>query len=146
MNYTISVPLIIGYILILIISTYTIIQIYQHRNNYGTKLIAFLNYFNVFISGILHSTFFMFSVVVFISYDINILMWKISLVIGFTTLLITSIIYSFFNEYKKIKLFPFIYFTLLFGLLFGALIAEDSISLVFNGPTPPMFSIINHQP
>ena len=70
-------------------------------------------------------------------------MWKISLVIGFITLLITSIVYSFFNEYKKIKIFPFIYFTLLFGLLIGALGTPDSITLTFNGSPPPIFSIID---
>jgi hypothetical protein len=145
MNYTISTSLIIGYILTLILSTNTVIQIFRHRNKYGTNLNAFLNIANTFISGIIHSTFFMFSVVIFISYDINVLMWKISLVIGFITLLITSLIYSFFNEYKKIKLFPFLYFTLLFGLLIGALIASDSITLIFivDGPIPPFFSIMN---
>ena len=143
MNYTISTSLIIGYFLILILTINTVFQIFRHRNKYGTHLIAFLNIANVFISGIVSSTFLMFSVVIFISYDVNILMWKISLVIGFTTLLVTSIIYSFFNEYKKIKRFPFIYFTLLFGLLIGALVAPDSITLTLNGPPPPMFSIMN---
>jgi len=143
MNYTISNSLIIGYILILILSTNTIIQIFRHRNKYGTDLMAFLNIANTFIAGILFSTFFMFSVVIFISYDINILIWKTLLVIGFITLLFTSIIYSFFNEYKKNKLFPFIYFTLLFGLLIGALATPDSITLTLNGPPPPMFSIMN---
>ena len=143
MNYTISISLIIGYFIIFIISFYTVIQIFRQRNKYGTVLIAFLNSVNTFISGILFSTFFMFSVVIFISNDINILMWKISLVIGFITLLITSIVYSFFNEYKKIKIFPFIYFTLLFGLLIGALGTPDSITLTFNGSPPPIFSIID---
>ena len=141
MNYTISTSLIIGYILILILSTYTIIHIFQHRNKYGTQLIAFLNIANTIIAGIVYSTLFMFSVVIFISYDVNILLWKISLVTGFITLLFTSIIYSFFNEYKKIKPFPFIYFTLLFGLLVGALATPDSITLILSGPLPPMFSI-----
>ena len=143
MNYTISTSLIIGYILILILSTYTVIQIFRQRNKYGTNLFAILNITNVFIAGILFSTFFMFSVVIFISYDINILMWKTSLVIGFITLLVTSIIYSFFKEYKKIKPFPFLYFTLLFGLLIGALATPDSITATLNGPPPPVFSIMN---
>ncbi|MBY8980544.1 MAG: hypothetical protein KGD72_09150 [Candidatus Lokiarchaeota archaeon] len=143
MDYTISISLITGYVLILILSTYTVIQIFQHRDKYGTQLIAFLNIANTFIAGILYSTFFIFSVVVFISHDVNILMWKISLVTGFITLLITSIIYSFFNEYKKIKPFPFVYFTLLFGLLLGALATPDSIALTLNGPFPPMFSIMD---
>jgi len=143
MNYTISTSLIVGYILILILSTYTVIQIFRHRNKYGTNLIAVLNIANTFIAGILYSTFFMFSVVIFISYDINILMWKISLVTGFITLLFTSIIYSFFNEYKKIKRFPFLYFSLLFGLLIGAMATPDSITLTLNGPLPPMFSIMD---
>ena len=143
MNYTISTSLMIGYILILILSTYTAIHIFRQWNKYGTSLFAILNITSVITAGILFSTFFMFSVVVFISYDINILMWKISLVIGFITLLITSIIYSFFNEYKKIKLFPFLYFTLLFGLLIGALATPDSITATLNSPPPPIFSIMN---
>jgi len=143
MNYTISTSLIVGYILILILSTTTVIQIFRHRNKYGTQLIAFLNIANTFIAGILYSTFFIFSVVIFISYDVNILIWKISLVTGFITLLFTSIIYSFFKEYKKIKPFPFIYLTLLFGLLIGALGTPDSITLTLNGPLPPMFSIMD---
>ena len=143
MNYTISTSLIIGYILIFSLSTYTVIQIFQHRNKYGTQLIAYLNIANTFIAGILYSTFYIFSVVIFISYDVNLLMWKISLVTGFITLLFTSIIFSFFNEYKKIKPFPFVYFTLLFGLLLGSLATPDSIILTLNGPLPPMFSIID---
>ncbi len=143
MDYTISTSLIIGYVLILILSIYTIIHIFRHRNKYGTSLIAFLNIANTFIAGILYSTFFIFSVIIFISYDVNILLWKILLVTGFITLLITSIIYSFFNEYKKIKPFPFIFFTLLFGLLVGALATPDAITLTLNGPLPPMFSIMD---
>lgn len=139
MDYTISVSLIVGYVLILILSVYTVIQIFRHRNKYGTQLIAILNITNTFIAGIIYSTFFMFSVVIFISNDINILLWKLSLVAVFISLLVTSIMYSFFNEYKKIKRFPFIYFTLLFGLLIGALASPDSITLILNGPLPPCF-------
>jgi len=142
MNYTISTSLIIGYILILILSTYTIIHIFRHRKKYGTELIAFLNVANIIIAGILYSTLFMFSVVIFISYDINILLWKLSLVFVFVIRLIISIIFSFFNEYKKIKIFPFLYFTLLFGLLVGALGTPDSITLSLTGP-PPVFSLMN---
>ncbi len=143
MNYTLSISLIIGYILISILSIYTIIHIFRHRNKYGTRLIAFLNIANAFIAGIVYSTFFMFSVLIFISYDINILLWKISLIVVFISLFITSIIYSFFNEYKKIRLFPFIYFTLLFGLLIGALATPNSIKLALIGPHPSMFSLID---
>ncbi len=143
MNYTLSTSLIVGYILILILSSYTVIHIFRHRNEYSTILIASLNITNTLIAGLLYSTLFIFSVVIFISYDINILLWKISLVTGFITLLFTSIIYSFFNQYKKIKPFPFIYFTLLFGLLVGALATPDSMTLIFNGPLPPMFSVMD---
>ena len=77
MDYTISISLIIGYVLILILSAYTVIQIFRHRNKYGTQLIAILNIANTFVAGIIYSTFFMFSVVIFISNDINILLWKL---------------------------------------------------------------------
>ncbi|MFX0058553.1 MAG: hypothetical protein ACFE85_00195 [Candidatus Hodarchaeota archaeon] len=141
MSLFISVTLIIGYIFILCLSSITVNYIIQNRNRYGTKLIGLLNAFTVFNSGIIYSTLFMFSVTFFISQDINLFLWKMSIISGFVSLIITSIIYSFFKEYRKIEFFPFLLYTLLFGLLIGILLIPNSITLIINDATPLPFII-----
>ena len=143
MNYTTSISLIIGYIIIICLSVITIIHIIRYRKKYGTELIAFLLAATVLTAGIIYSTLFVFSVTFFISYEINILFWKLSIVSGVITLMIASFVYSFFNEYKKIKPFPFLYYTLLLGMLIGALLAPDSIELILYIPPPSSFSVID---
>ena len=143
MNYTTSISLIIGYIIILCLSVITIIHIIRYRKKYGTELIAFLLAATVLTAGIIYSTLFIFSVTFFIRYEINVLFWKLSIVSGVISLIITSFVYSFFNEYKKIKPFPFLYYTLLLGMLIGALLTPDSIELILNIPHPSSFSVID---
>jgi len=143
MNYTTSISLIIGYIIILCLSVITIIHIIRYRKKYGTELIAFLLAATVLTAGVIYSTLFVFSVTFFISYEINILFWKLSIIAGVISLMIASFIYSFFNEYKKIKPFPFLYYTLLLGMLIGALIVPDSIELILSIPPPSSFSVID---
>jgi len=143
MNYTTSISLIFGYIIILCLSVITIIHIIRHRKKYGTELIAFLLAATVLTAGIIYSTLFVFSVTFFIRYEINVLFWKLSIVSGVISLIIASFIYSFFNEYKKIKPFPFLYYTLLLGMLIGALLAPDSIEFLLSIPPPPSFSVID---
>jgi hypothetical protein len=72
MNYTTSISLIIGYIIILCLSAITIIHIIRYRKKYGTELIAFLLAATVLTGGIIYSTLFVFSVTFFISNDNNI--------------------------------------------------------------------------
>ena len=143
MNYTTSISLIIGYIVILCLSVITIVHIIRHRKKYGTELIAFLLAVTVLTGGIIFSTLFVFSVTFFISYEINVLFWKLSLVSGVISLIISSFVYSFFNEYKKIKPFPFLYYALLLGMLIGALISPDSIELILTISPPSSFSVID---
>jgi len=143
MNYTTSISLIIGYIIILCLSVITIIHIIRYRKKYGTELIAFLLAASVLTAGIIYSTLFIFSVTFFISYEINVLFWKLSIVSGVISLIIASFVYSFFNEYKKIKPFPFLYYALLLGMLIGALLTPDSIELILNIPPPSSFSVID---
>jgi len=143
MNYTTSISLIIGYIIILCLSVITIIHIIRYRKKYGTELIAFLLAATVLTAGIINSTFFVFSVTFFIRYEINVLFWKLSIVSGVISLIISSFVYSFFNEYKKIKPFPFLYYALLLGMLIGALLTPDSIELILNIPPPSSFSVID---
>ena len=143
MNYTTSISLIIGYIIILCLSVITIIHIIRYRKKYGTELIAFLLAASVLTAGIIYSTLFIFSVTFFISYEINVLFWKLSIVSGVISLIIASFVYSFFNEYKKIKPFPFLYYALLLGMLIGALLTPDSIELILNIPPPSPFSVID---
>lgn len=143
MNYTTSISLIIGYIIIICLSVITIIHIIRFRKKYGTELIAFLLAASVLTGGIIFSTLFVFSVTFFFSYEINVLFWKLSLVSGVISLIISSFVYSFFNEYKKIKPFPFLYYALFLGMLIGALLTPDSIELILTISPPSTFSVID---
>jgi len=143
MNYITIISLIIGYLLIFSLSLVVTIHIIRNRKNYGTELIGLLNAATVFTSGILHSTHYILSVVLFISPQINILLWKFSIIAWFISLVITSLLFSFFREYKKIKSFPFIFYTLLFGLLIGALLRPNSVRIILDPSTPSSISLID---
>jgi len=150
MSLITTISLLIGYIFILCLSSITISYIIQNRNRYGTKLIGLFNTFTVFNSGIIYSTLFIFSVVFFLSEDINLVLWKFSIISSFISLIITSLIYSFFKEYRRLQILPFLPYTLLFGLLIGVLIIPDSIIIVINDVTPlpfliPEISLINYK-
>jgi len=129
MNYITPFSLIIGYFFIFSLGLFVTIHIIRNRKNYGTKFMGLLNAVTVFSLGVIHATFYILSVVFFISEQINILFWKFSILAWFVSLITTSLLFSFFREYKKIKSFPFLYYTLLLGLLIGALLTPDSITL-----------------
>ncbi len=143
MNYMTPLTLIMGYFFTFSISLVVTIHIIRNRKNYGTQLIGLLNAATVFSAGLIHATFYILSVVFFISEQINILFWKFSILSWFISLVITSLLFSFFREYKKIKSFPFIYYTLLFGLLIGALLTPDSITLYLNPSIPSSIDFID---
>jgi hypothetical protein len=142
MHNIISVSLITGYFLFLLVSGIIIFYVYKNRKSYGTELIAFIISVIIFNSGFIFSSFFMCSVVLFFSLEINLILWKISIVIGFISLTLTLVIYSFFREYKKIPLRPFILLSLLYGLLIGILIIPNSVIIEYASPIPSSFTII----
>lgn len=142
MNYFTSVLVIIGYFFISILTIVTIFFIIKNRKHFGTELIAYLNLVLIFNSGIIFSTCFLFSVAFFISNIFNLVLWKISLLSGFISLVISSFIFSFFREYRKIQIIPMLLISVLFGLLFGALLLPDSITISIQSP-PTTFSIID---
>ncbi|MHA2035459.1 MAG: hypothetical protein ACW98X_03440 [Promethearchaeota archaeon] len=56
------------------------------------------------------------------------------------TLILTSLIFTFLKEYKKIPDFPFLIFIALLGFLIGALFYPDSIQIEISiSSTPPFF-------
>ena len=143
MNYTTSLSLIIGYFFILSLSLIVTIHIIRNRENYGTQLIGLIIAITVFSLGVIHATFYILSIVFFISEQINILFWKFSIIAWFTSLITTSLLFSFFRAYKKIKPFPFLFYTLLLGLLIGALLTPDSITLNLSVSLPSSIIIID---
>lgn len=145
-----SVSLIAGYFLVAVFTCYTVCIIIRNRKNYGTDLIAFLNSASIFIGNLIYSTFFILSTIFHFSEEINITLWKISIIFGLISLLITTIIYSFFIEYQKVQILPFTFLILLFGLTIGSLFKENSIHLntTLSDPIPfiiPDISLVNFQ-
>ncbi|MFW9950598.1 MAG: hypothetical protein ACFFKA_10810, partial [Candidatus Thorarchaeota archaeon] len=80
---------------------------------------------------------------IFFSPQLNLLVWKLSIISGFITLTVTIIILSFFREYKKLPLSPFIVLFTFYGLLVGTLILPDSIIIEYYSDTPYTLTIIN---
>ncbi|MFX1302907.1 MAG: hypothetical protein ACFE9X_06080 [Promethearchaeota archaeon] len=142
--------LIIGYIFLLCVGTYTLVYIYNHHENFGIKFTAILNFLTIFSAIMIYSTLFMFSVSFFFSENVNISLWKLSLIFGFISLMLTSLSYAFLKEFKKIPYFPFLYFTILFGLLIGSFFSPNSVQVYINSLLSPPFlitdiSIINYK-
>ena len=121
------IPLTFGYFFILCLSVYTLIFIFNHHEKYGVKFTIILNSLTILNSAMIYSTFFFISVIFFFAESINILIWKLSLIFGFIGLMLTSLIYAFLKEFKKIPYFPFLYFMILFGLIIGSFFMPNSI-------------------
>ena len=83
----------------------------------------------------------MLSVLTLFSESINILLWKLSIIFGFISLFITSLIYTFLKEFKRIPYFPFLIFTMLFGLLIGSFFSPNSVQILINSLNSPPFLI-----
>jgi hypothetical protein len=131
----------IGYVLILVAGTYTLVHVYIHHENFGLKFTAILNFLTIFNSVMIYSTLFMLSVSFFFSETVNINLWKLSLIFGFISLMLTSLSYAFLKEFKKIPYFPFLYFTILFGLLIGSFFSPNSVQVYINILNSPPFLI-----
>ena len=145
-----SISFLIGYLLILSFSFYTIIHIIKYRIKYGTNLIAYLNATSILTGGIVYSTFYVFSTFFYFSEGINTVLWKHSLIAYITFLIISTFIYSFFKDYGKLHVLPNIYFTLLFGLLIGDLFRANSIIFKSKSSIPLEFiisdiSLVNYE-
>jgi hypothetical protein len=143
MNYITSISLVVGYFLISSLGLILTIYIIRNRRKFGTKLIGIIIAVTVFNLGVILGTFYIFSVVFFISEYLNVLFWKFSIIAWFISLIMTALLFSFFREYKKVKSFPFLYYTLLLGLLIGALLIPNSITLTLSIPIPSSISFID---
>ncbi|TFG15206.1 MAG: hypothetical protein EU531_08520 [Promethearchaeota archaeon] len=135
-----GLSVLIGYIIVSVITIVSIIQILRNRKRYGTELNMYLNVATIFNGGIIFSTFFLFSILFYISDELSIFLWKGSIITGFISLIINAIIYSFFKKYRKVQSFPFLYLAMMFGLLIGILLLPGSIELSIQLPDPiPLF-------
>ena len=143
MNNFVSISLILGYFLILCLTFITVIYVIKNRKQYGTELIAYLNIATVFNSGFIFSTCYLFSVVFFISNIANLILWKISVISWFLSLIIISFLYSFFKEYRKIQIIPILMISMLLGLLIGTLFLPNSILISISFPPSLPFSMID---
>lgn len=133
-----TTSIIIGYFIILFIHTFTLIHIIRHHKNYGTFLNLALIIILIFNTGILYSSLFVFSIIIYQSESVNIMLWKLTTAIAFLTLGLMVLIGSFMIEYKKISIFPSLCFTTLYGFLIGLLFFFDSVQIIHkSSDTPP---------
>ncbi len=92
--------LVIGYVFVLIVAIYTLIYILRYKQTFGIKLTAGLNFLTIFNAVILYSTLFIFSIIIFFSENTNIILWKLSLISGFISLMLTALVYGLLSKSK----------------------------------------------
>ncbi|TFG13548.1 MAG: hypothetical protein EU535_04735 [Promethearchaeota archaeon] len=128
MNNPFFIILVIGYIISLTICIFSSTYISIHYVAYGTKVMTILNLFTMILTGFIYSTLFFISVTVYPS----VIVWKLTITIGFIALGINALIYAFLNEYNKIPIFSFLIYTSLLGFIISLLFFLDSIQLINN--------------
>ena len=127
------ITLIIGLLISVVSSIFFVIYIFLHRKEYSSNLIILLFCIHIFNAGIVYSIFYVLSITVYFPSDgINNILWKVALMDGFIALGLNFILYTFLREYKKIPLMPFIIFSILYGMLVGALLFPESIEFASN--------------
>jgi len=133
----------VGYFFIFCVSVFTLIHIIHYYENYGIKLMAFLNFLNIFNATIIYSSLYISSITIFFSETINIFLWKLSIFSGFISLLLNTLIYTFLKQYKKVPDLPFLFLITLFGVLNGVLFLPDSIKMIIDVSDSPPFFILD---
>jgi hypothetical protein len=138
-----------GFITIFCLVVFTLIHIVRFRQKHGVKFIVFLSVLTIFNAVIIYSSIYIISITIYFSETFNLFLWKISVVSGFISLILNTLIYTFLKEFKRIPDFPFLIFIGFFGFLIGALFYPNSIQININiTSTPPFFildpSQINH--
>ncbi|MFX1503810.1 MAG: hypothetical protein ACFFDH_22805, partial [Promethearchaeota archaeon] len=143
MNYTATLSILIGYLFVVSLSIVVTTHVIRNRKNYGTPFMGLLIAAVAFLIGCVHATLYTLSIILFISEQINIFLWKLSIIVWFIILVTASSLFSSFREYKKIKSFPFLFYTLFFGLLIGVLLVPDSITLTLAISHPSSVTLID---
>lgn len=143
MNYTATISILSGYFFIVSLSLIVTTHVIRNRQKYGTPFMGLLIAAVAFLIGCVHATLYTLSIVLFISEQINIFLWKLSILVWFVILVITSGLFSSFREYKKVKSFPFLFYTLFFGSLIGVLLIPDSITLTLAISHPSSITFID---
>ena len=133
----------IGYFSIFSLCVFTLIHIIRFQKNYGVKFMAVLNFLTIFNAVLIYSSIYIISITIHFSDTINITLWKVSIISGFASLILTSLIYTFLKEYKKIPDFPFLIFIAFFGFLIGVLYYPNSIQISINLSSTPSFFILD---
>jgi len=136
-----TISVIIVYFICLIICIFTIVHIFHHHKIFGTVLSSILTILAVFIIGIIYSTLSIFSIIIYQSEYVNLLLWKLSIIMGFVALETVVIVSSFMIEYKKIPFFPVLCYTILLGFLIGSLFFLDSIQIIHKSSTSSPYLI-----
>ncbi|TFG23796.1 MAG: hypothetical protein EU529_06195 [Promethearchaeota archaeon] len=138
-----TISVIIVYFICLIIIIFTIVHVARHHKNFGTVLNSILTIISVFFIGIIYSTLFIFSIIIYLSEYVNLLLWKLSIIMGFVSLEIVILVSSFMIEYKKIPFFPLLCYTILLGFLIGSLFFLESIQIIHKSSNSSPYLVID---
>ena len=128
----ITLFMIISYVITLIICTYTIVHVLSYYKDYGTKFKAFLNTLVVISGGIIYTSLFLCSELIYFSEPINVILWELATIFNFITLGIALIIYVFLIESHNLQIIPFIIYSIFFGLFLGSFLSPNSVQIEIN--------------
>ena len=130
MYYIITVILIIGYSSVSALGIYTLYFMIKNRGEIRLSIMGILSIITLANAIFIYSPLFLLSILFYYSETANLLLWKATIILGFLSIIVTSLIYSFILEYKKAPFLPFFYFTVLSGLIIGQLFSPSAIGLV----------------
>lgn len=133
--------LIVGYIFSMCISVITLIYIVRHHKDYGMMKNLILHIITIIMIGIFYSSFYVISIVISFTNIVNLLLWKISVILGFLSCMIILLNYSFIVNNNKIKSLPVLYLTMLFGILIGTIFCLDSIQIIHTSSNSPNYLV-----
>ncbi|TFF97882.1 MAG: hypothetical protein EU541_07595 [Promethearchaeota archaeon] len=111
------------------ISAITIIYLVIYRKKYGIIFIPTFNVILITFIGIFFPTLFLLATEIYISYPINIILIKLTIIIEALSVFLYALDISILREYGEIQLSSFVYLVLIFSLILGTLIMPNSITI-----------------
>ncbi|MGQ4875714.1 MAG: hypothetical protein ACP6IY_16750 [Promethearchaeia archaeon] len=125
----IFIILIVGYIIELVFTFYVIINRGLKRKYEGSAINFILSSIALLGTAFIYTTLYLLSYLYYFSDSINIILWKLTILIGILCLINVALFYSFSYEYGRIPAIPFIIYIIFLGFTISILLDTNSISI-----------------
>ncbi len=116
----------------IIISTIGILYVYFNRHNFGNKLTIFINIFLYLFLGIFFFTSFSLSTETYFPEEIVLNFWVISIIFWIFSVTMLSVIQKFIIKFEEKAIIPFIFYSLVIGIILGLTFLANSFTIKSN--------------